>query len=281
MQTATETRQQILMLKQLPPLSGTAARLLQMLSDENLSLTGLAEVIGQDPIVTARILGVANSAYFGQTTPIHTVEDAVIRVLGLNMVKSLAFSIAISGVFNTAKCPSFDLEAYWFRALTTAILSREICRQVTVSEQPDLDEVYLGGLLSDIGTLVLVHLFPDDYARVIHQLSETPTQNPHQVEEAIVGVSSQRAGALLTDRWHLPTAVVRVVAHSSMESARCEVAAVDLAVDLLRVRQRLESELPEVPAELSGLTREMLATIEAQSRLRDDEMRTIAGVMVR
>ena len=281
MQTASEAKQQILMLKQLPPLSATAVRLLDILSNDNLSLTDLAGVISQDPTVTARILGVANSAYFGQATPIHTVEEAIIRVLGLNMVKSLAFSIAISGVFNTANCQGFDLEAYWYRSLATAMLSREICRHLDESQQPDLDGVYLAGLLFDIGTLVLVHLFPDDYARVIKQLTESPDSNYHQLEETIVGISSQQAGAWLTDRWHLPPVVVRVVAQSSLENTLHEVTAVSLAANLVRMREHLESALPDVSPQLIGLTQEMLATIEEQSRLQDEELRTIANLMVR
>lgn len=280
MQTARDAKQQILLLKQLPPLSATAMRLLEILSNDNLSLEYLAKVIGQDPTVTARILGVANSAYFGQTNPIHSVEEAIIRVLGLNMVKSLAFSIALSGVFNAARCKDFDLETYWFRSLSTAMLSREICRNQEDSMQPELDSVYLAGLLFDIGTLVLVHLFPDDYAKVIHQFRETPTADFHQLEETIIGISSQQAGAWLTDRWHLPPVVVRVVAQSTMIANQCEVAAVALAVELVKKSAYLDAETPSVSDRLPGLTQELLSGIVAKWRLREDELRAIAGLMV-
>ncbi|MGD9163458.1 MAG: HDOD domain-containing protein, partial [Chromatiales bacterium] len=237
MQTVGDAKQQILMLKQLPPFSATAARLLEILSNDNLSLAALAKIIGHDPTVSARILGVANSAYFGQTTPVLTVEDAIVRVLGFNMVKSLAFSIALSGAFNTARCRGFDLEAYWFRSLATAQLSREVYRQVADAAQSDLDGVYLAGLLFDIGTLVLVHLFPDAYARVLQQLRESPSQDSLQLEQTLVGINSRQAGAWLTDRWHLPRVVVQVLAQSPRHSHRCEIAVVALASDLVRTRE--------------------------------------------
>ncbi len=280
MQTASDAKQQILMLKQLPPLSATAMRLLEILSNDNLSLEHLAKVIGQDPTITARILGVANSAYFGQTKPIHSVEEAIIRVLGLNMVKSLAFSIALSGVFNAARCQDFDLETYWFRSLSTAILSREICRNLEESMQPELDSVYLAGLLFDIGVLVLVHLFPDDYAKVIHQFRMTPNADFHQLEEKFIGINSQQAGAWLTDRWHLPPVVVRIVAQSTMIGNQCEVAAVALAAELVKKSGYLDVEISNVSDRLPGLTQELLSGIVAKNRLREDELRTIAGVMV-
>jgi HD-like signal output (HDOD) protein len=281
MQSATHAKQQILMLKQLPPLSATAARLLEILSDDNCSLADLARVIGQDPAVTARILGVANSAYFGQTTPIHTVEEAIIRVLGLNMVKSLAFSIALSGVFDTAKCQGFDLGNYWFRCLATALLSRELCRHVEGYEQPDLDGVYLAGLLFDIGTLVLVHLFPGDYAKVIAQLLSTPAQDPGRLETELIGISSREAGAWLADRWHLPPVVVKVVALSTRDDSTCEVAAVSLAAERVNARIIQGRAASWESGNLPGLDETALAEIEAQCRLRDEELRSIADLMVK
>jgi HD-like signal output (HDOD) protein len=281
MQTVGDAKQQILMLKQLPPFSATAARLLEILSNDNLSLAALAKIIGHDPTVSARILGVANSAYFGQTTPVLTVEDAIVRVLGFNMVKSLAFSIALSGAFNTARCRGFDLEAYWFRSLATAQLSREVYRQVADAAQSDLDGVYLAGLLFDIGTLVLVHLFPDAYARVLQQLRESPSQDSLQLEQTLVGINSRQAGAWLTDRWHLPRVVVQVLAQSPRHSHRCEIAVVALASDLVRTREDSDRQMPWVLEQMPGITQTMLRDIETQCCLRDDELRTIANVMLK
>ncbi len=281
MQTAGDVTYRILALKQLPPLSATAARLLELLSNENLSLAELSRVIGQDPIVTARILGVANSAYFGQLTPIHSVEDAVIRVLGLNMVKSLAFSIAISGVFDTSRCRGFKLENYWYDSLATATLAREICRHLSGAQALDLDSVYLAGLLFDIGTLVLVHLYPEAYAEVVQRLQAGRRQERQELEALVVGIGSQQAGAWLTDRWHLPPVVVRVLAQSPQEETRCQVAAVSLAADLVSNRNLADIEIPAIPEQLPGLTAETLVRIETQCRLRDEELHTFAHAMVR
>jgi HD-like signal output (HDOD) protein len=281
MQTANDAKQQILMLKQLPPLSATAARLLEILTNDNMSLHGLASVIAQDPTVTARILGVANSAYFGQTVPIHSVEEAIIRVLGLNMVKSLAFSIALSGVFDTSRCTGFDLEAYWYRSLATALLSRQICQHVIAADRPDPDSVYLAGLLFDIGILVLVHLFPEDYAKVLETLQQTPASEGEReaVEMEAVGISSRMAGALLTDRWHLPLQVVRVLAQSPHDGTRCEVAAVSLASQLVGLNA--QEAMPEVSTHLPGVSEEILGTLLAETRQRDEELHNIASVMVK
>ena len=280
MQTASEAKQQILMLKQLPPLSATAARLLETLNNEHASLSGLSRIIAQDPGITARILGVANSAYFGQTNPILSVEQAIIRVLGLNMVKSLAFSIAISGAFDAGKCREFDLEHYWFNSLATASLAREICRHLQPDDQPMVDAVYLAGLLFDIGTLVLVHLFPGEYSQVIRQLAGGDGTQRRQLEASILGIDSQQAGAWLTDRWHLPPVVVQVVAQSEQQETRCEVAAVSLAADLMRSLGPTDTEMPAIPEKLAGLTQDELTRIYLACRQSDEELHAIASVMV-
>lgn len=282
MQTASEARLRVLRLKHLPPLSSTASRLLELLADENLSLSRLARVIGQDPGITARILGVANSAYFGQTTPVLSVEDAVIRVLGLNMVKSLAFSIAVSRVFETSQCRGFDLERYWHHSLATATLSRLICNTLALERRPDPDGVYLAGLLYDIGVLVLVHLFPEEYAQVLPEGEHFPHRELSLIEEERVGISSQTAGAWLVDRWHLPEMIVRVVGQTSVAGSEVEVALVNLAADWVR------SGFQPGPAVQVGivlwakaldLSESGLEAIKAAYLSEDDEIRSIAGML--
>ena len=134
-----QLREDVLCLEQIPPLSATAARLLEIATDPDLEVAQLAEVIEQDPPLTARILGLANSAFFGQANPVLTVEEAIIRVLGLNMVRSLALSLALAGSFNTAACPAFRLDRYWLQALASAALGRELCAVIDDERaMPDL-----------------------------------------------------------------------------------------------------------------------------------------------
>lgn len=284
MQSASEAKLQVLKLKQLPPLSPTASRLLELLSDEDLSLSALSRVISQDPAIAARILGVANSAYFGQTTPIHSVEEAVIRVLGLNMVRSLAFSIAISGSFDTSACDGFDLEEYWYRSLATAACSRQVCMSMQREVRPDPDGVYLAGLLFDIGTLVLVHLFAEDYAKVLFVLREKPLQDPTSLEEDLLGISCRKAGSWLTDRWHLPDMIVQVIEQNSLQEARCEVVLVGMAAEWVRNGFEQPSEanaLQEERVRLLGLSEQQLETIHAECLRKDEEIRSIAGMLVK
>ncbi len=205
-------RYKVLQLERLPALSTTVSQLMSMLSDEDLEIDDLAKVIEQDPGLTARVIGLANAAYFAQSRPVVTVSDAIIRVLGLQMVKTLSFSIALCGAFDASKCPGFRLDHYWFLAFGGAQLAKKLAVKMRGDERPDPDSIYLTGLLFNIGVLVLVHEFPHDYAQVIAELNREPEQNVENLERELVGISSREAGEWLTHRWHLPQFVVQAIA---------------------------------------------------------------------
>jgi hypothetical protein len=112
-------------------------------------------------------------------------------------------------------------------------------------------------------------------------LGEADKRGKLQVEEALLGVNSQQAGAWLTDRWHLPPVVVRVVAQSQQAETRCEVGAVSLAAQLIRTLGPAETEMPPIADRLEGLTDDELLRIYQACRQRDEELHAIASVMVR
>ena len=219
MQTSETARYKVQQLKQLPALSITVSRLLSMLSNADLEIDDLAKVIEQDPPLTARIIGLANAAYFSPPRPISSVTEAIIRVLGLQMVKTLALSIALCGAFDTSRCPGFRLDEYWFRAFASAQLARNLVMQMNAKQRLDPDEIYLTALLLDIGVLVLVHEFPEAYAKVLAELQKEPAQNVGRLEQDHLGISSLQAGEWLTERWNLPQFVVQAITVRSMPEA--------------------------------------------------------------
>ena len=114
-------------LDELPPLPQNLQNLFEAATDEEVDIGPFAKLVEQDPAMTARIMGIANSAYFAQRVPVRSVADAAIRVLGLPLTKSLVVSIAVSGGFEPDRCPQFDAEKYWLKALLTAGLARTAC----------------------------------------------------------------------------------------------------------------------------------------------------------
>lgn len=197
--------------KHLPPLSHTASRLLEAVADPDIEIDELAGIIAQDPPLSARLLGIANSAYFGQTRPVNSVREAIIRVLGLNLVKSLAVSIALAGTFDPGNCPGFDLADYWYSALATASLSRLLAMHYSAEHRPDVDSFYLCGMLHNLGYLLLAHVFPRQLSQVITEWTRNQGGDIRELERQYLDTDRLQAGEWLARRWHLPEAVADVI----------------------------------------------------------------------
>jgi HD-like signal output (HDOD) protein len=275
-------------LQYLPPLSATASRLLGMLGDESFTLQQLADAINQDPGLSARILGLANSAYFGQKKPILTIEDAIIRVLGLNMVKSLAFSIAVSGTFESNGCRSFDLQEYWIHSLSIAMLSRQICLVIDSEIQPDADGVYLAGLLYELGMLALAHEFPQEYDKVLLMSKQQPDKSRLELEAEVIGINHRQAGILLGHRWHLPEIVVQAMAQETGEGGdsgvRCESVLVGNVAEWVKHPSPTESKLTQALPELEmhcRLTTQQLDAIKGDFLSQEEEIHMIAKMLAK
>jgi len=217
---ARQLREDVLDLEHIPPLSVTATRLLEIATDPELEVADLAAVIGQDPALCARILGLANSAFFAQSKPVLTVEEAIIRVLGLNMVRSLSLSMALAGSFDVAACPAFDLADYWLKSLASAALARDLALALR-DNQLDPDTVYLCGLLHRLGEILLVHLRPGQMQQVYKQLAKGGESDFRALTSELVSVDDGVAGEWLAKRWRLPEPVVYVLGHWGADHEDC------------------------------------------------------------
>ncbi|MET0091398.1 MAG: HDOD domain-containing protein [Candidatus Thiodiazotropha sp.] len=288
MHLARHAKQQVLVIQYLPPLSATAARLLTLFGNEDLTLKDLAETIDKDPGLSAKVLGLANSAYFGQSLPVLSVEDAIIRVLGLNMVKSLAFSIAVSGVFDISRCSGFDLRAYWRDSLNLAVLSRQVGMAIESTRRPNQDAVYLTGLLANIGILVLVHSFPDAYAEVLHKISRQSEKPLETLQVECIGLDQHMAGELLAERWHLPRIIIDVIKQTgkltpdNSEQLPMEIRIVDQVARWLKCDW--DDEAAEQPrlmdlSDVTGLSVENLQGIKRGFLQKGEEIKGIAGLL--
>ncbi len=191
-------------LDELPPLPQNLQNLFEAATDEEVDIGPFAKLVERDPAMTARIMGIANSAYFAQRVPVRSVADAAIRVLGLPLTKSLVVSIAVSGGFEPERCPQFDAEKYWLKALLTAGLARQLARALEIEEKPLPDAAYLCGLLHEIGLLALTHICPEAMSEVFETARQHPEKCLAGIADAVIGLNHCDAGALVASRWHLP-----------------------------------------------------------------------------
>ncbi|HSJ49653.1 MAG TPA: HDOD domain-containing protein [Gammaproteobacteria bacterium] len=205
-------RARIQELPHLPPLAPVAQELLLELNREEIDINRLCRIIERDPGLTARLIGVANSAYFSQREPIYDLSTAIIRVLGLNLVKSLSLGIALSAPFDTRACPAFPLDHYWCLAMLTSTLASQLASQAKL--EPGANEyLFLGGLLHNLGDLVLAHCFPKQLCEVLRQADANPATPLEALQQNIIGLRASEAGVMLGHKWHLPERILHIISH--------------------------------------------------------------------
>ncbi|MCK9532560.1 MAG: HDOD domain-containing protein [Gammaproteobacteria bacterium] len=204
------TRLEVQKLSELPPMSAVARQFLEAIEDPDLEVRQMATIVAQDPALLGRLVGVANSAYFGFPEPIVTAEDAIFKVLGLNMAKNLTLSIVLSGPFDAERCRAFRPDTYWANAMTVAILAQRLAPMITVNPRPSTGDAYLAGLLHSIGVLALVHLFPGPMTEV-WRAHAAGAGRLVQLEREKLGTDHCDVGGWLARKWRLPAQVVAVI----------------------------------------------------------------------
>ncbi|MDX2052436.1 MAG: response regulator [Polyangiaceae bacterium] len=188
----------------LPSPPKTLMALRRVLQKDDASAREVASVIEQDPALSASILRLATSAYFGLPRKIHSVSEAVMYV-GLNTVKGLALSAKVFESFKLPAHCSFSLEGLQSHSLAVAQVARNL-----FDRAPKKDDAFLAGLFHDFGKLVLAARVPTMYAEVLRASADG--QAPvHSVERELFGTTHSEVGAYLLALWGFPVDLVDAV----------------------------------------------------------------------
>ncbi len=191
----------------LPPLPSTAQQILAAFGDEFIDADDITEIIADDPGISARLLGLANSAYYGLAEPVDCLVDAVGRVIGVETVRSVVLAIAMQKALDQSRCPAFDAERFWKESLMAA----QCCKRVALRDRelPDHGKrlAYVTGLCHNIGLMALAYLEPEATSDVLVEHDERHMRFDSALERA-VGISHREATMVLAQRWSLPDILV-------------------------------------------------------------------------
>jgi HD-like signal output (HDOD) protein/CheY-like chemotaxis protein len=194
-------------MRELPAMPRTYLELRKALEDADVSLDTVARIVEQDVAVTAKLLQLVNSAFFGLPRDVTNVRSAV-SYLGVDVLKSLVLSIGVFRSFEDAGAiPGFSVEQFQSHAYLTARIAGAL------PAPPHLkDAISLAALLHDSGKLVLATRMPAHFARAL-ALAVEQGRPIYEVEQDIMGVTHAEIGAYLLGLWGLPWPVVEAVAH--------------------------------------------------------------------
>lgn len=193
-----------------PSLPSVYEEITAELASPDCSITGIGEIIGRDIAMSAKVLQLVNSAFFGLARQVDSPVEAA-NYLGLDTVRSLTLSIKVFESFQSEGTDDKQIDSLWTHSQYAASCARAIAKHLALP-QAIADTAYTGGLLHDIGRLVLLNYFPDDYEKVTQSM-DIYDMDARSCEQQVFGVSHELVGSYLLSLWGLPNKVIECVAY--------------------------------------------------------------------
>ena len=207
----------------LPPLPATAQEILTCFGDEFIDAKKVTAVVEGDPGICAKLLGLANSAYFGLAEPVNLIEEAITRVLGVDTVRSLVLAMAIQQSFNSQDCPTFNTERFWSQCLMAA----ECCKRIALADDASDDSVrdlaYSAGLCHNLGLMALAHMDPARTDLVLKKYrNEGQSASMADLFQEQFETNHKIMTAELGRIWSLPGQMVAAYQYRAFPESHCE-----------------------------------------------------------
>lgn len=175
---------------------------------EETSTEKVATAIEQDPAMVAKILQIANSAFFGQRRQIETVQRALF-VLGIEMVENLVLSTYVFQILNSEELEDFNAADLWQHAMCCGTVGRVLAEEKGIDKETK-EKVILAAILHDLGKLALAKYAAKRYAQVI-ELARQRQVLTSEVERELLHTDHAAVGGYLADWWNLPDAIVDAI----------------------------------------------------------------------
>ena len=194
-------------LQDLPSLPAVVMELLGCIDQDDINTAVLAKKVSHDQALTAKTLRLANSSLYGLQVKVTTIQQAI-TFLGFQTTRNLITAAAVTGCFAEHACPGFSHKAFWRHSIATAACAKVLARRVRFNQ----DYAFTAGLLHDIGRLVLVTSFPEQYSRAM-RFRESGDRYVMDAELAIMGVDHVAAGVALAERWQFSDTMKMAIAY--------------------------------------------------------------------
>jgi putative nucleotidyltransferase with HDIG domain len=191
----------------LPSLPEVYIRVNELLDAEMSTAIQIGDAVQTDPALTARILKLINSAFYGLSNPVTSISQAV-TLLGRKYLQQALTGSVLAEVFKDFNVTEFPLRDFWQHCIKTAIIARQLAMQN--ARIIDHEAFFTAGLLHDIGWLVVVKVNPSAYA-TITGIARTEKRDILQVETEKLGVTHIDVGVALLEKWGIPSLIIQCV----------------------------------------------------------------------
>ena len=193
--TARRIQQRLGETMEIPPLTRTAQRIIKLRANPNATVEDITSVVETDPALAAQVMRWASSPLYAAPGKVRSVEEAIIRVLGFDLVINLALGLALGRHLSQLSDPNQQNTPYWQQAIYTAALIEGLTRAMPAGQRPEPGLAYLGGLLHNFGYLLLAHIFPPHFNLICQHLEANPHLWHGHVEQHLLGITREQIGA--------------------------------------------------------------------------------------
>lgn len=263
--------------KGLPSLPPVVSRILEETEKEDVSAMQIERLLSSDQALVAKVLRIVNSSYYGLAGQVRSISQAIV-ILGMQQVRNLVIGISAMGLIEVKNpADAMELQKLWEESFGTAVGSRAIGKLKGMGEV-QLELLFVGGLLAQIGKLFLVAHFPDKL-RQAKEIAHMKDGNLLEAEKLLLGLNQKDIGGMLADQWKLPADLTTLIRSEEPPSdpvlernfyaiqAAAEVAACESPELTLNIDSKYRDWVSIEPEEWEWLKREMQMRVKAMADL--------------
>lgn len=185
---------------QIPTLPVIVENILSIARDERTSAQDLADFVSKDQAISNKIIKLANSAYYGRMKEIDTIPHAI-TIIGFNEVVSLTIGMNVMTVFGRSDVNEIlNMQDLWIHSIGCAFSAKKIAKNI---KMPGAEQIFLNGILHDMGKVIFAVYFPEEYRNVIKEANNNQ-MFLYKQEKKILGIDHASLVGLLMERWHFP-----------------------------------------------------------------------------
>jgi len=237
--THVDLKQAIHNLDALPAMPVIAQKLLALQMGTEESEKTMLMLIKQDPQISAKIIGLANTAMLATTRKASTAEEAAM-LLGIVRVYSVSIGIAIMSLMHKVHVRWFNIQDLWLHSFGIAFAMTGIARFMPAHNRPKEEQIFLAGLLHDIGYLALAFLDPKRSDKLHERLAANPECPALAIEKKMLELSHDELGAVLANHWNLPAEIITVLRyHHTPDEAKAAAAAGQTLARMVNIAEKL------------------------------------------
>ncbi|MBV8665396.1 MAG: HDOD domain-containing protein [Burkholderiaceae bacterium] len=208
--TMTEVLKSI---RDLPALPIIVIELMGTLDQEDAGAGMLAEKLSRDQALSAKVLRLSNSSFYGLSSKVTTIQQAI-AILGFNSVRTLVTTASVLDTFASSEHVTFNFKGFWRHSIATALCAKTLARHLRLNQ----DQAFIIGLLHDIGRLVLVTGSPEHYASVVSYREQNDCYLI-EAESATLGLDHTMVGSALAAHWKFPVLIQKAIANHHAPNA--------------------------------------------------------------